>query len=215
MAVSSATRGGVAVVMRRIIPSGRNVYIETPGATIRTMKTPRTRAHASAPVEPAGTAGARASEAAAAPAVPTAGVRRKKRRIRCVRSCWRRIGNRDTSRRGRVDARCGGRARRRDERRAAVSLREQAGAAGCAVRPGDRAVRRADGRAGGGGCRRRRRGGAAYMHAVLDESHSVASTDVLRVLVASMITGTRARAGRCRCGNGRGRTPCRSSRPRR
>ena len=33
----------------------------------------------------------------------------------------------------------------------------------------------------------------AYMHAVLDESHSVASTDVLRVLVA-MITDCHARA---------------------
>ncbi|MCM3011430.1 TetR/AcrR family transcriptional regulator, partial [Bacillus subtilis] len=67
--------------MRRIIPSSRNVYLETCSATIRTMKkrlepVPR---DVSAPVEPAGAPDARApEESPALPAAAVAGVRRKK-----------------------------------------------------------------------------------------------------------------------------------------
>lgn len=150
---------------------------------------------ASAPVEPAGTAGARAPEALSAPAAPTAGVRRKKApdQVRAqllaaaseiathhgvaaltLDAVAERAGVTKgalqyhfANKQGLLDA-LFGQATERFAEQMAARVAADAGSAGAAAR--------------------------AYMHAVLDESHPVASTDVLRVLVASMITDPDTRA---------------------
>ncbi|MGU3782132.1 TetR/AcrR family transcriptional regulator [Burkholderia metallica] len=144
---------------------------------------------ASAPVEPAGAAGARASAASSAPAVATAGVRRKKApdQVRAqllaaaseiathqgvaaltLDAVAERAGVTKgalqyhfANKQGLLDA-LFGQATERFAAQMAARMAADADGAGAAAR--------------------------AYMHAVLDESHPAASTDVLRVLVASMIT---------------------------
>ncbi|HDR9482398.1 TPA: TetR family transcriptional regulator [Burkholderia aenigmatica] len=143
----------------------------------------------SAPVEPAGKAGARASAVSSASAAAGVGVRRKKApdQVRAqllaaaseiathhgvaaltLDAVAERAGVTKgalqyhfANKQGLLDA-LFGQATERFAAHMAARVASDAGGAGAAAR--------------------------AYMHAVLDESHPAASTDVLRVLVASMIT---------------------------
>ncbi|EMD9436381.1 TetR/AcrR family transcriptional regulator [Burkholderia cepacia] len=141
------------------------------------------------PVEPAAVAGARAPEASSAPAVATAGVRRKKAPDQ-VRAQLLAAASEIATHHGVAALTLDAVAERAGVTKGALQYH-------FANKQGllDALFGQATGRfaaqmaervaadAGGAGAAAR-----AYMHAVLDESQPVASTDVLRVLVASMIT---------------------------
>ena len=182
--------------MRRIIPSGRNVYIETPGATIRTMKNtsnprrtmrPRPSNRLERPVR------GRLKPQRRRPSPPPACVGKAPDQVRAqllaaaseiathhgvaaltLDAVAERAGVTKgalqyhfANKQGLLDA-LFGQATERFAVQMAARVAADAEGAGAVAR--------------------------AYMHAVLDESHSVASTDVLRVLVASMITDRDTRA---------------------
>ncbi|OXJ08700.1 TetR/AcrR family transcriptional regulator [Burkholderia sp. AU6039] len=150
---------------------------------------------ASAPVEPAGTAGARAPEAAPAPAVPTAGVRRKKAPDQ-VRAQLLAAASEIATHHGVAALTLDAVAERAGVTKGALQyhfankqgLLDALFGQATERFAAQMAARVAADAEGAGAVAR------AYMHAVLDESHSVASTDVLRVLVASMITDQDTRA---------------------
>ncbi|WP_175846849.1 TetR/AcrR family transcriptional regulator [Burkholderia arboris] len=150
----------------------------------------------SAPVEPAGTAGARASEGSPAPAAAVAGVRRKKAPDQ-VRAQLLAAASEIATHHGVAALTLDAVAERAGVTKGALQYHftnkqglldalfgqatERFGAQMAARRAAD---------SGDDGAAAR-----AYLHAVLDAANPVASTDVLRVLVASMITeqDTRAR----------------------
>ncbi|KAG8152726.1 TetR/AcrR family transcriptional regulator [Burkholderia catarinensis] len=150
----------------------------------------------SAPVEPAGTAGAQAPEGSPAPAAATAGVRRKKAPDQ-VRAQLLAAASEIATHHGVAALTLDAVAERAGVTKGALQyhfankqglLDALFGQA--TERFGAQMAARMAADSGGDGAAAR-----AYMHAVLDESHPAASTDVLRVLVASMITeqDTRAR----------------------
>ncbi|WP_420213065.1 TetR/AcrR family transcriptional regulator [Burkholderia aenigmatica] len=151
---------------------------------------------ASAPVEPAGTAGARAPEALSAPGAATAGVRRKKAPDQ-VRAQLLAAASEIATHHGVAALTLDAVAERAGVTKGALQyhfankqglLDALFGQA--TERFAAHMAARVAADAGGDGAAAR-----AYVHTVLDAVHPAASTDVLRVLVASMITdqGTRER----------------------
>ncbi|ORT84936.1 TetR family transcriptional regulator [Burkholderia puraquae] len=150
----------------------------------------------SAPVEPAGAAGARAPEASSAPAVATSGVRRKKAPDQ-VRAQLLAAASEIATHHGVAALTLDAVAERAGVTKGALQyhfankqglLDALFGQA--TERFGAQMAARMAADSGGDGAAAR-----AYLHAVLDAANQAASTDVLRVLVASMITeqDTRAR----------------------
>ncbi|AYQ43885.1 MULTISPECIES: TetR/AcrR family transcriptional regulator [Burkholderia] len=144
---------------------------------------------ASAPVEPAGTAGARAPEASSAPAVATAGVRRKKAPDQ-VRAQLLAAASEIATHHGVAALTLDAVAERAGVTKGALQyhfankqglLDALFGQA--TERFAAHMAARVEADSGGDGAAAR-----AYVHTVLDAVHPAASTDVLRVLVASMIT---------------------------
>ncbi|MBR7896328.1 TetR family transcriptional regulator [Burkholderia multivorans] len=184
--------------MARIIPSGWNVYLETADANIASMKkrSVSARSAQSVPVDRAkpGDDAAQSRAAAAAPA-PAAGVRRKKAPEQ-VRAQLLDAASDIATHHGVAALTLDAVAERAGVTKGALQyhfankqgLLDALFGQATERFAAQMAARRAADPHGEGAAAR------AYLHAVLDTAQPAASTDVLRVLVASMITDQETRA---------------------